>query len=84
MLVSSGPVRDISNCLRDRSKPGVARGTHAQIEFQQAWKTPTVDVSRAAQGDGPAHNIINTLIINILGRKTCVGILWRFLRLVRP
>jgi len=56
MLVSSGAFGRPPLSSRPQ-QTGVARDTHAQIEFQQAWKTPTVDVSRAAQGDGPAqHN----------------------------
>jgi len=46
-----------SGMMKRREVISLLRDTHAQIEFHRAWKAPTVDVSRAAQGDGPPqHN----------------------------
>ena len=66
MLVSSGAFGGVRHCLRGRSKPGVARDTHAQIEFQHGLENAYCRRQSGSAGGRPGRNIINTLIINIL------------------
>ena len=64
-------VGDVSNRLRARSKPGVAAIRTPKLSFNKPGKRLLSTSAGRRRGDGPAATNSNTLIINILGRKTC-------------